>query len=219
VVNGDHREGIYKKIKEIYKGWGNLRIIKSELKFLPANLSLGLHNCTGEYVARLDSDDIAYPGRCEAQVKYLELNRNIGVVGSWMDAINEDRIPYRIIKVPERSEEIKKKIFFGNPIKHPTVMFRRKIVLDAGGYMGPLLCEDYELWVRLMFKQKTEFGNINSPLIKYSMVNRGGRRNKVLYANLIAIQLSAYLQYGNIKWILGMAINFVKLLYVKCIKK
>lgn len=114
-------------------------------------LNEGLKHCSCEWVARMDSDDIAKPGRFESQIGFMTEHPDISVCSSWIDEFIDN--PGNTVfqrRLPETAVELCR---FGrrrNPINHPVVMFRKSAVLAAGGYEHFPLFEDYWLWVRMI---------------------------------------------------------------------
>lgn len=127
-------------------------------------LNIGLHHCTNELVARMDTDDIASKNRFEKQLKVFKEN-DIDICSSWVSEFdnNEDEIVSRR-KLPELHREI---IKFGKkrcPINHPAVMYKKSAVKQAGGYKKMMWLEDYYLWAR-MISSGSKFYNIQESLV------------------------------------------------------
>ncbi len=142
---------------------------------LPENVGLGdalnrgLQECSFDLVARMDTDDISLPNRFQEQLKEFE-NKNIDICSSDIDEFESDE--YKITssrKLPSTHNELIKYSKKRNPLNHPSVMFKKQSVLNAGGYEKMYLFEDYYLWVR-MFISGSKFSNI--PLVLLKM--RGG---------------------------------------------
>ena len=116
-------------------------------------LATGLKECKNELVARMESDDISIAQRCEKQLNQFKQNPELDIVGSniaeFIDNINNIQA-YRIL--PQRDEEIKKFARRRNPFGHPSIMFRKSKVIEAGNYRDYYLCEDYDLWTRMIQK-------------------------------------------------------------------
>ncbi len=129
-------------------------------------LNEGMKYCIYEWVARMDSDDIALPQRFEKQFTYLFENPDIDILGSWIcefdddpDTCNKER------KVPEVHDKIVRFSQYRCPLNHMTVVFRKDAVLDAGGYQSMHGPEDYYLWMRMLLKGK-RFANVPQVLVK-----------------------------------------------------
>ena len=136
-------------------------------KGLGEALNEGLKFCSYDIVARMDSDDISKPNRFEKQIYFFEKNREYDVVGSWVDEfVNEKTniISTRIL--PETNSEIRNFAKKRNPLNHPSVMFKKKSVIDAGGYKHFPLFEDYYLWVRMLMLN-SNFYNIQESLLSF----------------------------------------------------
>jgi len=123
----------------------------SENKGLGNALKIGVEACKYELIARMDTDDISLPDRCEKQLKMLSENPEISVVGGQISEFYDDPknvIDYRI--VPTSYEEIKKRAAKRNPMNHVTVMLKKSQVLLAGNYYDIPGFEDYHLWVQML---------------------------------------------------------------------
>ena len=143
-----------------------VRINNNENVGLAASLNKGLALSRGEYIARMDSDDIAFPNRLAKQMAYLQIHPSVGLVGSQMTIINQVGETTGNYQVPCSNAMVVWKLIFGNPIAHPSVMFRKEIIVASGGYDAELpASQDKDLWVRLI--DKTKFANLNESLVKY----------------------------------------------------
>lgn len=111
-------------------------------------LNLGIHLASGSYIARIDSDDVARSDRFEKQVKFLDENPDIAIVGSWMQTFGERKAVW---KYPETPSGIKISLLYRSPFGHPAVMFRAKWDRGRKGFYDPNfnLAEDLELWSRI----------------------------------------------------------------------
>lgn len=126
-------------------------------------LNVGLSHCKNSLIARMDSDDIAYPSRCELQLKCF--NNDVDIVSAAVEEFLNDInniVATRVL--PETHEEILKFSKRRNPFNHPCVMFRKEAVLKAGNYQDFYLYEDYYLWMR-MLKIGAIGYNIQLPLL------------------------------------------------------
>lgn len=144
-------------------------------------LNEGLKHCKNELVARMDSDDISFPDRCERQLTYFEKKQVSIVSGTVLEFAEDISEITGKRKVPSSHEEICKFSKKRNPFNHPTVMFRKREVEKAGGYSEKYpLFEDYYLWVRML--QNGSIGqNIEEPLLymrtpRDMYMRRGGKR-------------------------------------------
>ncbi|MFA6136378.1 MAG: glycosyltransferase [Candidatus Paceibacterota bacterium] len=149
-----------------------IKIISRENKGLTHSLNEGIKMSKGSYIARMDADDISLPTRLEEQIKFLELNKEIAICGTWAKIIDEKGEEMGEYKTPINNEEIKRRIIFHNPFIHPSVMFKKEIMETVGLYNPKLKhVEDYELWTRIVSKFKT--ANIPQFLLKYRQNKTG----------------------------------------------
>jgi glycosyltransferase involved in cell wall biosynthesis len=131
-------------------------VIGSSAPGISAALNLGITNSSSQYIARFDSDDLMYANRIESQVDFLESNPNVVCLGTQIDFIDSDSKFIRRSNYPLASPDIEKWLSLRNCIAHPSVMFRKVIIQNAGGYRSFFnSTEDYDLWLRLV-----EFGSI-----------------------------------------------------------
>jgi glycosyltransferase involved in cell wall biosynthesis len=145
------------------------------------SLNYGLSIAKGEYIARMDGDDISLPERFAKQVAFLDANRDAVLCGALYQIIGTNKI----CNHPLTHEEIKVKLISGCYIAHPTVMFRKAVFeknkLEYDPKMEP--AEDYDLWSRLVFLG--EVANIGEVLLHYRVhsqqtsIVRSIKQNKV----------------------------------------
>lgn len=111
----------------------------------------GLLECKNELVAKMDSDDISRPGRCEAELKYFENDEDLAIVGTYiLEFLNSDNSTACIRKVPLENDEIFKYSKRRSPFNNPTIMFKKSVILSVGNYSDLRRCEDFELFARIL---------------------------------------------------------------------
>jgi glycosyltransferase involved in cell wall biosynthesis len=131
-------------------------------------LNQGLAACRCELVARFDADDICMPERLETQIEVLRKRPSVAVLGSAAILIDQNSraVGSRLVRTGTR--RIRLGLLFRNQLIHPSVMFRRSIVVKAGGYDEQSdRLEDYVLWLRLL--TLSEIDNLSKPLIAYRL--------------------------------------------------
>jgi len=138
---------------EILKSYQDprIKIINNEKNVgLTKSLNEGLKLAKGEYIARMDADDISMPERLQKQVNILERKPDLGVVGTWCYIIDEkDNIKYEV-KDDRNPVILRWKLLFDNVFVHSSVMMRKKAYEDNGGYNLELeASQDYDLWSRI----------------------------------------------------------------------
>jgi glycosyltransferase involved in cell wall biosynthesis len=133
---------------------------------LVQQLNQGLAEARGELVARMDADDVAEPDRLLKQCELLRREPGVAVTGSQVRIIDELGRHRGYGPYPLTHEAILAAMPRFNPLAHPSVMFRRDVVKNAGGYQYQLHNEDYELWSRLAVSGH-RFANHPEPLLRY----------------------------------------------------
>lgn len=120
----------------------------------------------GEYIARMDADDISLPTRLERQLEYIETRPQIGIVGTWIYTIDQNGSVKSAWRPPTKPKVLEWSNFFGVCVSHPTVLMRKRVLekLDFYRY-GTAHIEDVDLWLRA--SPITEFGNVPEILFKY----------------------------------------------------
>lgn len=128
-----------------------LRIVRNETNLgLTASLNRGLKEARGTYIARMDADDISLNERLEKQLRCFVEQPGIGAAAGWAQKIDEHGKSLGRWDSPHDPEEIYYLLNFRNCLTHSTMMFKRDIVLDIGGYDERMRrAQDYELWYRL----------------------------------------------------------------------
>lgn len=160
-----------------------LNVIKlTQNKGLGNALMLGVENAKYDIVARMDSDDICAPDRFEKQLAYLESHPECDIVGGQITEFIDT--PDNIVgkrEVPCDNDAIYHYMRSRCALNHPTVMFKKKAVLDAGNYQDWFWNEDYYMWIRMM-EQGCVFANLPDVLVNMrSGLDQYGRRGGKKY--------------------------------------
>lgn len=178
-----------------------LRVIRfRENQGLGNALQVGVRECKNELIARMDSDDISRSYRCERELEVFETNPDFSIVGSVIEefaemdsgasiptAINARRV------VPEKPDEIIQFAKKRNPFNHPSVMYRKKAVLNVGNYQDVRYMQDYYLWTHMLIAGFKGY-NIQEPLVwMRAGSNLFKRRSGKLYRD-IQLKLFKYMR-------------------------
>ena len=131
---------------------------------LTRSLNIGLYVATGQYIARMDADDICYPNRLELQMSFLDANPMVALVGArFEEMVNNIIIPQRLPFV-KGCDILNSRIIYFNPFCHSTIMARREVLIELGGYDESFRhSQDYDFWLRLTARYLTE--NLDVPLL------------------------------------------------------
>lgn len=145
-----------------------LRVYQNKQNLNIANtLNRGFHLAKGQYLARMDADDIALPHRLEKQIKYLLAHPEVVIVGGQVKTIDVDGRPLGHKLFPKSDKKIREALFTSNPIQHPTAMINRSLVPKNFVWYDPSLppAEDYDLFFRL--GKFGKYHNLSSFVLKY----------------------------------------------------
>ena len=116
---------------------------------LTHTLNRGLALARGELLARQDADDISLPQRLACQVELLDRRPEVGVVGCAVQLIDSTGTPGVVLQVPGTPGWLAWNLFFANPLVHSSVMLRRSVYAQTGGYsIEWFYAQDYDLWQR-----------------------------------------------------------------------
>lgn len=157
-----------------------------------------LQNCSYDIVALMDADDISTPTRFEKQLSMLNSDTELSIVGGNISEfvdIEEQIVGYR--NVPSKDDDIKKYLKKRCPMNQVTVMFRKKDVEQAGGYLDWYCEEDYYLWIRMCL-QNMRFANIPEVLVHVRVGKEMYRRRGGLRYFKSEMKLQKYMLKNNL---------------------
>ena len=173
----DELEELLKKYTDAYKGLFNIvRLEKNS--GLGIALKTGVQCAKNRLVARMDDDDISYPDRCEKQLLEFEKDHDLDLVGGYIDEFSDDEnVIIDCRRVPLSQDEMLKYSRRRSPINHVTVMFDKNSVIRCNNYSEYRLCQDVELWVR-MLHDDCKMKNIPESLVKVRFDEKACLRRK-----------------------------------------
>lgn len=128
------------------------RVINKNNGGILTAMNVGLEAAKGKYIARMDTDDVSMPHRLRLQAKVLDKSPECVLVSGGIELIDMDGSFMSTDHPPLNDIDIRQSLYCGNPLYHPSVMFRKEEMLKAGGYIGGEKaehCEDFHLWLRL----------------------------------------------------------------------
>jgi glycosyltransferase involved in cell wall biosynthesis len=180
-----------------------LRVITHDRNLgIVASLNEGLEAARAPLVARLDADDRCVPDRLALQCQRLLASPEIGVLAGGRRKIDPRGKPLGDGFPPTTHAAIALRLLFGNCLAHPTVMFRRELVMAAGGYrQAAYPAEDYDLWLRLA--RQTLLEAVPQLLIEYRVTASGISASEFAEQRSRTLELSA----GALEDRLGRAID------------
>lgn len=195
--------GCFEWAKEICKDDNRVIFISNEKNM---GLAYTLNHCLkiakGEYIARMDDDDISDLKRFEKQVKFLDSNINIGLVGSNMNLYDDKRGVWGLRKYKENVKAID--FLYRVAVPHPTIMARKEAYDKVNGYRDlpkTLRVEDYDCFMR-MFARGVNMYNFQEALLDYREDAESAKKKKYKYRfNEVYVRYNGFRELGllNIK--------------------
>jgi len=158
---------------------------------LIATLNKGIDLCKGEYILRMDADDVSMRDRIKKQVEFMESHKEVGVCGS--DYIHFGKGKQIPLRSHHTHDLISGWMLFNSSMVHPSLIIRSSVLKVEKPYLNPEFkySEDYELWSRLIFK--SEFADVPETLLKYrihaSQVSRQFRNEQIENGNKVRKRL------------------------------
>lgn len=228
VKDGPLNEDIKIYLEELSVKYNFIKLINfSKNVGLGLALKAGVLACSNELIARMDTDDIAKYDRFEKQIKFLNSNPHISLLGGAIEEfkVNEKEIMSRTI-LPLEHEEIKNFAKRRNPFRHMTVIFKKTAVIESGNYRDFLWFEDYDLWIRMMHKGY-KVANLSDILVSVRaddnmFARRGGLkylRQDIKFQkqllNLNIINYKQFLMNFTIRSIIRCCPNIVRIKFYK----
>ena len=146
---------------------------KIEVKYIPLDengglgnaLNIGVKAASNELIARMDTDDISVPDRFEMQLAEFMRRPELDVIGGQVTEFETSvSEPVGKRNVPRSNDEIAIYLKKRNPLNHPTVMFKKTAVINAGNYADRHYVEDYDLWCRMQING-CRFENLSETLV------------------------------------------------------
>lgn len=195
------------ELYEIIEQWGEKlngrlkRIPLPENQGLAKALNTGIKYCSGEYIARMDSDDISASERFEKQTRFLKNNPDIDILGSAIREFKDDFEESNIRYYPKTTEKAIGYIVKASPFAHPSVMFRRNIFDDGNIYPEKYnTSQDVALWFQLL-KQGYSMTNLKDVLLYYRISNDFySRRSRAKAINEFKIYWNGIINLYGFTW-------------------
>ncbi len=138
----------------------------------------------------MDQDDVALSDRLSTQLRFLSTRPEVAVAGSFVFHMGRTPEWDRLVRLPVGHEHIRETLKNRNCFYHPSVMLRRKAILELGGYRAEFHnSEDYDLWLRA--SSKYQLANIPVPLLRYRFsvggMTLGKKWQQALYAQMAIV--------------------------------
>lgn len=167
IINDASLDNTLKIINQFSEKDPRIKVIDNEKNLgLTISLNIGINNSNGEFIARLDSDDLAESSRLEKELDHLHAYPEVGLVGSGAHLINSFGNRIGSMNVMSQPYFVNKFIISLNPFIHSSIMVRKEALDNVGSYREKFrYSQDYDLILRL--SEKYRLSNISLPLIRW----------------------------------------------------
>ena len=173
-------------------------------------LRIGSEKCTGDYIFRMDSDDISVPERFEKQIAYIECNPDIDVLGTDISEfdISPENEQMRKRICPQKHNDIVQMGKKRNPMNHVSVCIKKSALEKCGGYETLLLLEDYYLWLK-MIACGCKLENMHEALVNVRVGNgfdsKRGSKTRIKGWKILQKYMLKHKMINNIEAAINMA--------------
>ncbi|NVJ68680.1 MAG: glycosyltransferase [Gammaproteobacteria bacterium] len=180
VIDGPINSELEAVVKNFSLNFQSFKVIRNERNIgLALSLRKGVTACTGDLIARMDSDDVAMGNRLEAQLNVID--KGFDVIYSSSKEFEGSIDNVHGLNIAPPSKNLRKVMNYRNPIVHPSVLMKKELVLKVGNYRDLRLFEDYDLFLRLLNYGALFYG-IQEPLIYFRVSKElRGRRGGFSY--------------------------------------
>lgn len=195
VINDGSIDGTSQIIERYRRLDSRIRAYEQANRGLVVALNRGLELARGEYVARMDADDISLPERVAKQVAFMDAHPEVGICGTWIETFGSGEVVVR--RYPADDATIRSWLLFESVLAHPSIMMRRELLVKTGlSYdAGSAHAEDYDLWVRAA--RHMALANIPEVLLRYRLhsqqVVQKHEAEKLASARLVRLAQLEYL--------------------------
>lgn len=176
IVDDASTDNTLKKIKNFIKKDNRVKIINNKKNIgLAASLNRAILLSKGEFIARMDADDISFNNRLKLQVNYLDKNKKVVVLGGGA-LYKKDSKFFKKVLMPENHNDILKWLLRSSPFIHSSVMMRKSFLQLTKGYdVSFTRGQDYDLWFR--GKHLGKYYNFQFPVIEYKYKEKRSMRS------------------------------------------
>ncbi len=184
IVNDNPKNSeLRKNIAEIEQKYSQIKVLWNDNNMgLAKSLNKAILQAKGKYIMRMDADDISEKTRMKIEYDYLESNTDCAMVSGNIIEINEKN---EFISEPSkysfRDDDLGRILKYGDVIVHPSVLIRKNVLDELGGYRNIIGAEDYDLWLR-MISNGYKIHIISKPIMLYYRI-RTSSITRTNYAN------------------------------------
>jgi GT2 family glycosyltransferase len=166
IINDGSTDGTPALLDEYQKRDARIRVCHQENRGLVDALNTGCQMARGQYIARMDADDISIRDRLEWQLEFMERNPDIAVLGGFVELIDAAGQSLGVRRNLLNDHEIRSSLPGACPFWHPTVLMRTEAFRSTGGYRKVVVdAEDHDLWLRM--SEHSKLANLGEVVLRY----------------------------------------------------
>ncbi|EHR2371908.1 glycosyltransferase [Salmonella enterica] len=193
-----------------------LKVIETPISQLSFSLNLGISYAKGQYIARMDADDISLRDRLVKQINYI-IKHNLDMVGTDIKLINSKGEDIGIRRYPKNINRINKELLYRNTFSHNTILIKKNILLAVRGYNSGFNSEDYDLWLRLR-RYGVKWDNMEECLLEYRIHDASTQRRRLGYAEAAGYSLREFLLNPSFLGLVAIFFHIMKV-YIRSKKE
>jgi hypothetical protein len=166
IIDDGSTDSTSKILSDYAKRDERVRVFAQENRGRAESLNCGIDRARAPLIARMDADDISLPHRLEQQLEFMKTHSEIGLLGGAAELVSPGKIKFGVHQPPIDDGEIRQALLSSNPFFHPTLVLRKDIVREVGGYRKALMdADDYDLILRMA--ERSKVANIASCVLLY----------------------------------------------------
>ncbi len=173
---------LWSKLASFGKDDSRIRLFRSNVGQLSFNLNLLADKAHGEYLVRMDADDVSEPNRLRI-LRIALARRQFDILGSAVILIDAEGREIGAMQLPETEIAIKRALLTRTAFCHPAVAIRRQFLLGMRGYLGGYVSEDTDLWLRAL-RAGASMQNLRIPLLRYRVHGGQSIASRLGYAEV-----------------------------------
>ncbi|PSU50913.1 glycosyl transferase family 2 [Photobacterium frigidiphilum] len=209
IVANNCTDELYEKLKLSTKD-KRIRLFRTIIGQLSFNLNFAINLSKGDYIIRMDSDDVSLPNRL-SKCNDLVIHK-YDIVGFSVDLINEKD---EIIGEQCLSGNKLSNIMYKNPFVHPATMIKRSFLVSCKGYLGGFQSEDYDLWIRAYRKGGVRTHFSEEKVLNYRIRDGQSRGNLLPYCEVASYFYRELLLHPNLNNLASFIVATGKRLFYK----
>ncbi len=213
IAANDCDEALWEKLNTYAVRDERIRLFRTDIGQLAFNLNLLVNEAAGDYVVRMDADDVSMPGRLGALKSKLMLEP-VDILGSAVLLIDDAGETIGRMDFPGTSEGIARALPSRTVFCHPAVAIRRQFLLDMKGYLGGFASEDTDLWLRA-HRAGASMANLPDALLQYRVHGRQSIMSSIGYAEVAAHWLRELLLAPSWGRLSGLLVALGKALFAR----